>query len=776
MAPLLACSVAQGVRAQTVSRQDAPAPQEQDASGELQKDGEQETPDAAAVKEHVIGGIKDDSATETHANLRPNARTMALQIPAPRGAIVDRHGFPLAQTKVAYQLALRFGQFENEDRDYIVQFARQRLEEAHEITQKTWEFSDTQLWEHYRNRRWLALPLTNALRPEEAEKIKEQVDKVKGLELLPIYIRFYPEAKTAASIIGYLGVKSKLPTGPINNMDPLWEVMQGNSGLEKEFDSQLLGKPGVWRLMFNEKGEKVLDELQVRPKPGGALVTTLDLKWQKKAEEILEKRKRCAAMVVLDCKTGEVLVMASVPSFDPNLFIPNISDNDYKALIKDPDKPMLGRAYQGVYPPASTFKTVVVLAALANGSLTENQLVHATATVSYGTHTWKNHVLKDLGLINCIRGLALSNNPFMVKVTWGLDGRCKGDPYACNAALSGKYLIDAARALGFGKRTGLPVPDSAGNMPYDDKGRKFHPGDIGHMGIGQGILEVTPLQMAHSVAGIANGYGLPKLHLIKQIQDQNANVIYAAMPEIETPLTAYEQAAVIVRKGMLAVMEGGTGSRSKLSYVKSAGKTGTGQWVYEGKLATLGWFAGFFPYDNPRFAYAALYEGLPGETNVGGSRHAAPMIKEFFEAVKDDVQALLKPVGGSDIPIAEPDDDDDLDIRPVPVPQAPSGLPDGLYNPDDEIVPIPANAIPVNIDDSADAPVEVVPVGRPHAPREATDASVSMYPRPGDEDYIPGLEKQIPRNLIRDETEHRDGGGRQTVDDSSDIPVAVPDV
>lgn len=155
-------------------------------------------------------------------------------------------------------------------------------------------FSDEQLWKHYEHRRWLPLPLTNVIRAEEAEKLKDKVKSVRGLQLLPIYIRSYPEKEIAGHIIGYVGSKGKLPTGPINHMDPLWEQVEGRAGLEKEFNKNLTGTPGVWRLMFDEDGNKILDELQIRPKPGGAVVTTLNLKWQKDAERILPAARGAA--------------------------------------------------------------------------------------------------------------------------------------------------------------------------------------------------------------------------------------------------------------------------------------------------------------------------------------------------------------------------------------------------------------------------------------------------------------------------------------------------
>ncbi|WP_418378933.1 hypothetical protein, partial [Akkermansia sp.] len=213
-----------------------------------------------------LKGGRMDAAREAHTSTRPSARTMALLIPAPRGPILDRNGEPLAVTSVAYQLALRFEIFENPDRSRVVDFGRNCLEQAKKIAGKAWSFSDDQLWKHYEHRRWLPLPLTNVIRAEEAEKLKDKVKGVRGLQLLPIYIRSYPEKEIAGHIIGYVGSKGKLPTGPINHMDPLWEQVEGRAGLEKEFNKDLTGTPGVWRLMFDEDGNKSLDELQIRPK------------------------------------------------------------------------------------------------------------------------------------------------------------------------------------------------------------------------------------------------------------------------------------------------------------------------------------------------------------------------------------------------------------------------------------------------------------------------------------------------------------------------------
>lgn len=694
-------------------------------------------------------GIRTDVAREAHTSTRTSARTMSLMIPAPRGPILDRNGEPLALTQVAYQLALKFEIFEESERSRVVEFGRHCLEQASKIAGKTWTFSDDQLWKHYEHRRWLPLPLTNVIRAEEAEQLKERVKGVRGLQLLPIYIRYYPEKQIAGHINGYVGSKGKLPTGPINHMDPLWEQVEGRAGLEKEFNKELTGTPGVWRLMFDEEGNKILDELQIRPKPGGTVVTTLNLKWQRSAEQILSQGKRRGAIVVLDCVTGEVLVMASTPSYDPNMFIPNISQKDYDALRTDPAGPLGARAFQGRYPPASTFKVLTVASALRHNLIQEESLVDCPAFIQVGNHVFKNWKPVALGNINCIRGLAMSNNPFMYKM---------------GMRLGAENLMDTARTFGFGSRTGLPIADDPGLVPSSDYmvrnyRRDFMLGDAANLSIGQGTLLVTPLQVAHMMAGVANGNYLPKLHLIKQIQDGNANVIKALNPqEIQTPLTVYECALTSVRKGMKAVIEEGTGGRARLSYASIAGKSGTAQWGPEREDKRLAWFAGFMPYENPRFAYVVLYEGRPHE-KLGGGAAAAPIVKEFFETHKKDIKAIIDPPS-DDIPVAEPVEETSAtatapsreDVSPAVVPD---NLPPGLYDPEG-MEPVKVHEIPQDLDDSSDAEIKAAPVGPsarnffPSPPPLREDPVASpLEPERGDADYIPGLQRQVPRHLNR---------------------------
>jgi penicillin-binding protein 2 len=573
------------------------------------------------------------SASDGAIITRRDARTITLKLPAPRGMIVDREGEPLAQNEVAYQVALQYRHFENADRDFIVQWGRTRLNALAPLVGNMLPKSDGELYDHYRHRRWLPLLVTGLLDEKQARELEPKLTG--GLVLNPLYRRYFPHGELAAHILGYTGVVGKLPTGPINFNEPLWEESEGRAGLEKLYDKQLTGDPGMKKLLFDEDGNKLLEEQVKRPRPGGTLVTTLNLKWQKLAEETLRGGCRRGAFVVLDVVTGEVLVMASRPSFDLNRFIPGVSDADFKSLNEDPSTPLYGRAFQSAYPPASSYKPIVALAALNNGAINEHTEIYCPAALAIGNAVFNNWSKTPEGSIDVKRAIARSCN------TWFYQVGIKVGPTA---------FLSLSRRLGFGERTGLPlIGETPGLVPNDEwmlkhEKRRILNGDTANLSIGQGVLLASPLQVAQAMAGIANGGALPKLQLIRQVQDTRGRVIQAPIPERKNWLGVDSKAVEVVHQGMSDVVNSGygTGRSAGLSYTTLCGKTGTAQWGPKSKNQRLAWFAGFLPADNPRYSFAVLYEGRPNE-KVSGGRMAAPMVRKFFEGIKDDIKDIIAP-------------------------------------------------------------------------------------------------------------------------------------
>jgi penicillin-binding protein 2 len=573
---------------------------------------------------------KDRDADDASFLTRKDARTLTLSIPAPRGVITDRFGEPLAQNKVAYYYGFQFPHFEKPEDVMVVNWARQRVEEIGKLTGQAWEVSDKRLLEHYRDRRWLPFTLSSVLTDEQVKAGTATL--MSGVVLHPVYLRHYPEKSSMAHIIGYVRSKGKLPTGPINFGDPLFEETWGKEGLEKILDAELTGTPGQRKMIFDSDGTLKLDELEERPRVGNTVVTTLNLAWQKRAEQVLRDRCKRGAFVVLDIQTGEVLVLASRPSYDINVWIPTIGQEAFEKLRDDDSKPMYGRAFQAAYPPASTFKPIVALTALSNGVVRQRTLINCPARIKIGQTWFHNHSKIPEGEIAVERALARSNNVWFYQV--GIRTRAQS-------------FLSVAQRLGFGSVTGLPLfSENPGIIPTNalmkkELGRGITDGDTANFAIGQGALQGTPLQVAQAMMGIANGRVLTRLRLIRQIQDANGGVLMVPEPEMRNPLNVDPEAVEIVHQGMVDVVEAGhgTGQRASLSYTEMAGKTGTAQWTTDRELA---WFAGFFPPENPRFAFAALYEGAPGEL-VSGGRKAAPMVPAFFEPLKDEIEPMIKP-------------------------------------------------------------------------------------------------------------------------------------
>ncbi|GAA5497124.1 peptidoglycan D,D-transpeptidase MrdA [Rubritalea halochordaticola] len=693
------------------------------------------------------------SADQADVFTRPDARTMTLSIPALRGQIVDRYGNPLAQNKVVWYPALQYQQFENADREFVVRWGRERINKANQIFGINWKVSDDELWEHYRHRRWLAMPYTHVVTAEQKKLFEPKL--IDGLILHPLYQRYYPQGETAAHIIGYVGSKGKLEKGPINYGDPIFEYTEGRSGLELLFDEQLTGTPGLRQLQYDSNGTEVLRELKRAPKQGNTVVTTLDLAWQKRAEEVLDKHARKGALVILDIRSGEVVAMASKPSYDLNTFVPFISQKEYDALREDPDAPLFGRAFQAAYPPASTFKPIVAMAALHHDVLDGSTMINCPAYIELGRHKMWNWSKKPEGQMNIVRGMMRSNNPFFIQI---------------GIATRPGNLTSMARRLGYGSKSGLPlVGEEKGQLLTNDYTLKHYKrrvtdGDTANMSIGQGAILATPLQVAQGMAAIANGTSLPQLQLVRQIQDAKGRVETANKPHERNPLGVQPYKVSLVQEGMMAVVNSpeGTGKAAWLDYTVVCGKTGTAQWGPESKEQKLGWFAGFFPLEKPKYAFAMVYEGMPGEKVSGGSK-AAPMVKAFFKPIKDDVVFRINPPARAMVVTEE-------EIIP---PQAQVVEGDGIIEdgpakaiPVDEDnldLPPPPKAVPVEEDDVPSLQ-ELPPGGLPDTPPNARrDGIVPSQP----------LQPLNPQDPLQDpNAQQGQNGGQQG--QQSGPPKAVP--
>ncbi|HEY5035685.1 MAG TPA: hypothetical protein VII74_00975, partial [Chthoniobacterales bacterium] len=304
--------------------------------------GQELTPTPEATATPFQESIKPTYETQKQA------RTYVLDIPAPRGQITDRNGAPLAQNKLSYNLTIDFPTPLNFSDAQALAFAHEQIEKAERLLGRPLSVSDAATLRHYRNRGFLPFEIAQDLPETERDELKSAL--AGPLSLKPVYLRFYPNEKLAGQIIGYTGRTGRNADGPIQNGQLLWPETEGREGLEQTFNGMLTGRRGHYRVTFDRDGRKTSERVTDPPVPGNNVVTTLDLHLQEMAEKALAAKAKRGAIVIMDPNTGDVLALASWPTFDPNEFVPSISTAKFKKLQDDPDIPLLPRAYRSAYP------------------------------------------------------------------------------------------------------------------------------------------------------------------------------------------------------------------------------------------------------------------------------------------------------------------------------------------------------------------------------------------------------------------------------------------
>ncbi|MBP9597824.1 MAG: penicillin-binding protein 2 [Desulfobacter sp.] len=457
--------------------------------------------------------------------------------------------------------------------------------------------------------------------------------------------RNYIHKKTAAHLIGYLGEinKDELDSGKFPNVRSGDSI--GRYGVEKSFEADLQGKRGGHQLEVDVNGRVIKILKTVEPVSGNDLVMTIDLPLQQKAEGLLGEND--GAVVALDPSNGDVLVMASSPSFDQNDFIGGISSKKWQVLRDDPGRPMNNKAIQAEYPPASTYKIITALAGLEEKVIDRNSTFFCPGFYKFGNrryHCWSKY---GHGTINVVDAIAQSCDVFF---------------YQTGEKLGVDALAKYAQGSGLGRLTGIRLAhERPGLIPTSawKKQRFKEPWQAGEtlsISIGQGFNLVTPLQMAVFISAVGNNGTLYRPRLVKSVQDAKGQVIREIEPEITGGLPTSKKNLAIVRQGLLEVVHGnrGTARQIRLPDVQIAGKTGTAQ-VFSRKagekfdnkklkrtLQDHAWFVCYAPAQDPKIAIAVIIEH--GEH---GSSAAAPVAQELIHAY----------FGGPEVPTAVVEED-----------------------------------------------------------------------------------------------------------------------
>jgi penicillin-binding protein 2 len=579
------------------------------------------------------------------------ARTYILDVPAPRGQITDRNGVPLAQNRLSYNLAINFPTPLDFSDAQTLSFVREKMDKAGKLTGRTLRMPDEVILRHYRNRGIMPLEIAQNLSESEYRQVKDNLPA--AMIVRPIYVRVYPNGKIAGQIIGYTGKTGRNPDGIVDNHETLWPETEGREGLEQTFNEMLAGKHGEYKLTFDKDGRKTSERLITPPEPGYNVVTTLDLHLQELAEKALEAKAKRGAIVIVSPNNGDILALASWPTYDPNLFVPSISAEKFKVLQDDPGIPLLPRAYRSSYPPGSTFKVAVGIAALESAAVSPDDRFDCVPAIQIGNVTFHNWKKGDRGALNFVQALTESCD------TWF---------YQVGIKTGAQPIVDWALKLGFGAKCGIPLRGEAeGRIPNDEymkatHGRKLLNGDIANLSIGQGDVQVTPLQMAQAMGIVANGGTCYQTRLVQQVQTFDNKITTAYQVRAKRTLNLSSQTLDELRTGMIDVVNGagGTAHQASLDNVEVAGKTGTAQWGPKNKERTAAWFAGFLPADQPQYAFAALYEGDVGSKVHGGST-AAPMIADIFKEVYkgQEVTARQRRERKPEVRRAEPVEEED---------------------------------------------------------------------------------------------------------------------
>jgi penicillin-binding protein 2 len=466
------------------------------------------------------------------------------------------------------------------------------------------------------------------------------------IRIRPTHRREYPFGPMASHLLGYIGEISQSELDRPGLANHRAGDLVGKAGIERYYDRYLTGTDGTRLVVVDARGQEVDSRIAGDPVVGSTLTLTLDLDVQTALDEAMADK--AGAAVVLDPDSGAVLALTSKPSFDPNLFSRRLSRETWKSINRQGENPLHNRAVQSRFSPGSTFKILMTIAALEERVITPDTSFHCNGGATlHGQwrRCWKPGGHGTVNLHEAIRG---SCNAYFYRV---------GD------LLGIERIARWARAFGYGAVSGLDVPgESAGTVPDPawkraTLGEAWWPGETVSVAIGQGALEVTPLQQAVFAAAVANGGGVYRPFLVREVED-------AARPErsMSAGATLVRQVSLraptleVVRRGMWAVVheQGGTARRARVEERDVCGKTGTAQ-VHRGsagvdneemeyELRDHAWFVGFAPLENPELAFAVFIEhgGHGGDT-------AAPVARAVVEAWFDRpvaIQALLGEGGG----------------------------------------------------------------------------------------------------------------------------------
>ncbi|MCK6426247.1 MAG: penicillin-binding protein 2 [Burkholderiaceae bacterium] len=606
----------------------------------------------------------DDLATQAEAN-----RIAVVPIVPNRGLIVDRNGVVLADNYSAYTLEITRSQLQAPLETVLDQLAEVVPIEPRDRRRFRRLMEDSKTFE--------SIPIRTKLDDAEVARFTAQRWRFPGVEIKARLFRNYPFGELASHVLGYIGRINQAEKKEMEDWpEEEWANYRGTEvigklGIEQKYERELHGITGVEEVETSAGGHPVRRLSSEPATPGHTVRLSIDIKLQALIETLFGDRR--GALVAIDPRNGEVLAFVSKPTFDPNLFIGGIDHDSWKELNESPDRPLLNRALRGTYPPGSTYKPFMALAALNTGKRSASQVTMDYGYFMFGNHRFRSHGDEGLGAVDMARSIVKSSNVYY---------------YALAADMGVDLIHDQLEPFGFGRRTGIDLDgEVTGDLPSTDwKRRKYkrpdqqrwYAGETISLGIGQGYNNFTMLQLASATATLVSGGQRYEPRLVRRIENvltREQRVVSAqALPSL--PLRP-EHVAVI-RRAMYGVTQDGTSTRvfAGASY-QSGGKTGTAQAKSIGQnekynasrlaeyLRDHSLYTAFAPLDEPRVALAVIVE------NAGfGAEAAAPIARRVLDYLiaglypsEEDIALVRK--GQAAAPVGTPRQVSEVPLPPV---------------------------------------------------------------------------------------------------------------
>ena len=553
-------------------------------------------------------------------------RISLVPIAPNRGVILDRNGTVLARNYSAFTLELTPSKIDNLDETI------DRLSKLIDIQPKDKRRFRKLLEE---SKSFESLPIRTRLSDKEVARFAANRYLFPGVDVQARLFRQYPLGSVASHVLGYINRINKADLDVIEASEQSANYKGtdhiGKTGLEQKYEFQLHGETGYEEIEIDAGGQAVRNISRTAPVSGNNLTLTLDAKLQAITEKAFGDRR--GALVAIDPTTGGILAMVSTPTFDPNLFVDGIRSDDWEQLNNSPDRPMVNRALNGAYPPGSTFKPFMALAALELGKRTPGQVISDPGFFNFGGHTFRDDKKGGHGLVDMYKSIVASCDTYyyMLANDLGIDN-----------------IARFMAPIGFGRKTEVDIEgESEGVLPSPEwKKRRFrHPeqqkwfaGETISIGIGQGYNAYTPIQLAQAVSALANNGVIFRPHLVNYITNSKTGEKTLVEPEPLRTLPWKQQNIDFIKKAMVGVNKEGTGARAFAgAEYESGGKTGTAQLFslkgsdyksgkLKQELRDHALFIAFAPADHPKIALAVLVE------NGGfGAQSAAPIARMVMD-------------------------------------------------------------------------------------------------------------------------------------------------